>query len=365
VSVLDQAVQQIKDLRQVLITYSTFCLQLKIPSSFQGYLELLHKAATVCDAHQQSRSRNLHDSRRKIYASNLAYGTTDFNADYGPHDYQDHDDHHQVILPYYGEDDDFNIDTPLSTINVYATQQYMPSPGNGRGSNPSPGPSIPDAIFDKMSIEDKRAWFIVSRDIRRLLLERIDQGQRSVDLVNPPTGISSVNRRVLRTETTPVADSDNIAPDPERLPDEHVVYETANIPANASPTFPGDLQRLMSSSSARNTSGKYKVNKTLTYTLKKASIQPHPPGALIDCGANGGIAGADCRIIARNPDAFVNIEGIDRHQVTNVPVVTCGAYAVTKNHGPVILIFHQLAGIQKGQSILLAGQMEAFHNKVN
>jgi hypothetical protein len=61
----------------------------------------------------------------------------------------------------------------------------------------------------------------------------------------------------------------------------------------------------------------------------------------------------------------LNIEGIDRHQVTNVPIVTCGAYAITKNHGPVILIFHQLAGIQKGQSILSAGQMEAFHNKVN
>jgi hypothetical protein len=122
VSVLDQAVQQIEDLRQVRITYSTFCLQLKIPSSFQGYFELLHKAATVYDAHQQSRSRNTHDSR-KVYASNLAYGTTDFNAEYGPHDYQDHDDHHQVI-PYYGDDDDFNIDTPLSTINVYAAQRY-------------------------------------------------------------------------------------------------------------------------------------------------------------------------------------------------------------------------------------------------
>jgi hypothetical protein len=61
------------------------------------------------------------------------------------------------------------------------------------------------------------------------------------------------------------------------------------------------------------------------------------------------------------------MEEIDHHQATNVPVllVTCGAYAVTKNHGPVILFFHQLTGIQKGQSILLsAGQVEAFHNKV-
>jgi hypothetical protein len=117
---------------------------------------------------------------------------------------------------------------------------------------------------------------------------------------------------------------------------------------------------MVSPSSGRNTAGSYKVNKTLTYTLQKSNVKPRSSGALIDCGANVGLAGADCRIIAMNPDSFVNIEGIDRHQVTNIPVVTCGAYTVTKNHGPVILIFHQFAGIQKGP-----GQLEAFHNKVN
>jgi hypothetical protein len=363
VSVLNQAVQQIEDLRQVRITYSTLCLQLKIPSSFQGYFELLHKAATVYDAHQQSRSRNSHDSR-KIYASNLAYGVTDLNDEYGLSAYHDPEDNHQAF-PYYG-DEDISIDTPLSTINVYAAQQCPLRPGNGQSceSNNSPGLRIPDSIFEKMSIEDKRAWFKVSPDIRRLLLERIDQGQRSVYLVNPPTRISSINRRVLlRTETNPVATLDDIAPDPKHQPDDQVVYETDNIPPCASSTFPGDLRRVMSSCSARHAPGNNKVNKMLTYTLKKATLKPHPSGALIDRGANGGgIAGADCRIIAQNQDAFVNIEGIDRHQVTNVPVVTCGAYAVTKNHGPVILIFHQLAGIQKGPSILSAGQMEAFHN---
>jgi hypothetical protein len=109
---LDQAVQQIEDLRQVRIMYSTFCLQLKIPSSFQGYFELLHKAATVYDAHHQSRSRNSYDSR-KAFASNLENGGTGFNDDYPSLDYKDHDEFQQIV-PYYG-DDDINIDTPLST----------------------------------------------------------------------------------------------------------------------------------------------------------------------------------------------------------------------------------------------------------
>jgi hypothetical protein len=43
-------------------------------------------------------------------------------------------------------------------------------------------------------------------------------------------------------------------------------------------------------------------------------------GALVDRGANGGIAGSDCRIIEVNdqPQRFVNVEGIDGHVMTNV-----------------------------------------------
>lgn len=134
---------------------------------------------------------------------------------------------------------------------------------------------------------------------------------------------------------------------------------------HSSATFPGDLRRVLSSTAARPPSTSYSVNKTLTYTLAKANVNSTTTGALIDRGANGGLAGGDCRIIASNPDVFVNVEGIDRHQLTHIPIVSCGAYAVTKNHGPVILIFHQLAGLQKGPTILSAAQMEAYYNIVN
>jgi len=70
-------------------------------------------------------------------------------------------------------------------------------------------------------------------------------------------------------------------------------------------------------------------------------------GALIDRGANGGLAGSNCRIIATSPDRYVNIEGIDKHQVTHIPIVTCGAYVITRKHGPVILVLHQFAGLSQ------------------
>ena len=99
----------------------------------------------------------------------------------------------------------------------------------------------------------------------------------------------------------------------------------------------------------------------------KAATQ-HSRAALLDRGANGGLAGsADCRIISRSADRFVNVEGIDKHQLENIPSVSCGAYSpVSRHHGPVILIFHQFAGMMRGPTILSAGQLlESYSNKVN
>jgi hypothetical protein len=51
---------------------------------------------------------------------------------------------------------------------------------------------------------------------------------------------------------------------------------------------------------------------------------------------------------------------MDKHQLENIPIVSCGAYSVScQHHGPVILIFHQFAGI------LSTGQLESYSNKVN
>jgi hypothetical protein len=50
-------------------------------------------------------------------------------------------------------------------------------------------------------------------------------------------------------------------------------------------------------------------------------------GALIDRGANGGIAGQDCRVIEVNdqPHQYVNVEGIDGHIMERRRLVTAGA----------------------------------------
>ena len=72
-------------------------------------------------------------------------------------------------------------------------------------------------------------------------------------------------------------------------------------------------------------------------------------GALIDRGANGGIAGSDVRIIATT-DRHVDIQGVSNHQVTDIPIVTCGA-VVSTQRGNVILIMNQYAHVRNGKTI--------------
>jgi hypothetical protein len=82
-------------------------------------------------------------------------------------------------------------------------------------------------------------------------------------------------------------------------------------------------------------------------------------GALIDQGANGGIAGNNCQVIEVNdqPHQYVNVEGIDGHVMERRRLITAGA-VTHSNCGPVILIMHQYAHSRKGHSIHSLPQLE-------
>ena len=84
--------------------------------------------------------------------------------------------------------------------------------------------------------------------------------------------------------------------------------------------------------------------------------------SLIDRGANGGIAGSDCRVVATTADPRrVDIVGIAGNELPKVPIGTVGLYVET-NKGPVIAIWHQYAMHMTGPSIHSSGQME--HHKI-
>ena len=84
---------------------------------------------------------------------------------------------------------------------------------------------------------------------------------------------------------------------------------------------------------------------------------------LIDRGANGGLAGADMRVIHTTPRKL-NIVGIDDHELTGLNVVTAAALLDTQK-GQIIGVFHEYAHLGKGRSIHAAGQMEWFNCQVD
>ena len=83
----------------------------------------------------------------------------------------------------------------------------------------------------------------------------------------------------------------------------------------------------------------YRQVNTVFVTYKVSSTQAtQPKGALIDRGANGGIAGDDVRIISKTGRS-VHIQGIDNHRINQIPIVTAGG-VITTQKGPVIAIMH-------------------------
>ena len=96
------------------------------------------------------------------------------------------------------------------------------------------------------------------------------------------------------------------------------------------------------------------------YLLQHAN---HTNQQLVDCGANGGLAGSDMRVIHRTYRK-INIQGIVNHEVTGLDVVTAATLLNTPQ-GKVIGIFNEYAYLWKGSSIHSSGQLEWFQTNVD
>ena len=86
-------------------------------------------------------------------------------------------------------------------------------------------------------------------------------------------------------------------------------------------------------------------------------------GSLVDRSANGGLCGIYVRLIEK-VGISADIQGIDNHQITDVPIVTAGAVVHTQR-GSVIIIIHQHAYIGHEKTIHSSGQLESFNCDVN
>ena len=102
------------------------------------------------------------------------------------------------------------------------------------------------------------------------------------------------------------------------------------------------------------------VNETI-YNIKNYEVKllQMLHQALIDRGANGGMAGDDCCVIEFMEGAMCKVTGIDQHQTPALRLATVGGVVQTKHHGPKIAILQQQAYTGKGSSIISPLQLEA------
>ena len=102
----------------------------------------------------------------------------------------------------------------------------------------------------------------------------------------------------------------------------------------------------------------------IRYNVKNVNRSVDGWSALVDRGANGGLAGDDTRVVHTLPHRHVDLVGIDNHAVAGLAVVTAGAVMETQR-GPIIGLFNQYARMRGGRTIHSCIQLEHYKNVVN
>ena len=208
-------------------------------------------------------------------------------------------------------------------------------------------------------------WETLSESTKQMIIEH----NKKVKLNNPtpyPSGSKTKPNPTLGKPTpAPQQVHQHSQDEPtEEPPPDNSTRTLVNKCLAESGINPTDIQNVMSVSYAKRNISSHESSRQIQthqrYVFARVNQSNHH---LIDRGANGGLAGADMRVIHTTPRK-INIVGIDYHELTGLNVVTAAVLLDTKK-GPIIGVFHEYAHLGKGRSIHAAGQMEWFNCQVD
>ena len=353
-TMLENAVHNIPELRSVKIQAAQHKTHTGLELTYQQYCSLLLSAAQQHDKQLMPHGTR-QSQRRHVYMQDIS---SDLQID--------GESLHDIAS--------FDIDSSIDTISAY-------------NSNWRPGPRLTREQWHKLPDDAKKTWDLLSDDAKKIILQPppppAPNPQRQRPPPTPPRrhlnehdiqhlvsclhdlcgGSSTIDTNLSTIaatsehEATTTDDSNQDQEDDNKL--------LAHV-TNQKKLPPGDIKRLLSqktnsSSKPRevNINGvKYREVNNVNINYKVSSFSTSIcSGALVDRGANGGIAGADTRIIHKT-GRQVDVQGIDNHQMVNIPIVTAGAVVNTQK-GEVIVIMNQYAYPGKGKTIHSSPQLEA------
>ena len=136
----------------------------------------------------------------------------------------------------------------------------------------------------------------------------------------------------------------------------------ANQANHAKPTTTYNaVEKFMSSQHAKPSG-----DKSVTLKLSVTKMSYHSSvldvttssGSLIDGGANGGLAGADVRLISTG-STLADVTGINNTNISDVPIGTVAGLVETTD-GPAVAVMHQYAYLGSGATIHSANQLGHF-----
>ncbi|KAG7350835.1 hypothetical protein IV203_010195 [Nitzschia inconspicua] len=330
---LSRAVATVPELRNIKVTADLMQVTNKDPIDFERYYELLFAAAVQYD---DSLS---HKPKRLIYSHEIG-------EEWGGDAHQEYEE-------------TYDIDTPVSYIEANA-HMHKPRRQKGRamGSSPHRGNHrvmIPKEVWHALSDEFKMAWSNLSEEEKTMIL--------STGQVPTTTRMAQLHER-SQDEDVEEEFQDALDDAPAETGQDSDQIQVHNTQQQSSPKFPPyDIRSILSSKGkATSTRSGHMcvISKLVVYRVSSTAVISKQ--SLVDRGANGGIAGQDCKVICVS-DRTVDVQGIDSHQLNSVSIGTAAGY-VNSNKGPVILILHQYALVGRGHTIHSPGQLEWFKHSV-
>ncbi|KAL7564284.1 hypothetical protein ACA910_014347 [Epithemia clementina (nom. ined.)] len=327
---LMQAVEHVPDLRRVKILDSMVSTKSGASSlHYSSYFNLLLDSAFDHDQAYKSK-----DTKRRHVQQH------DFSEDYS-FDPFFHLDHYEDITTNSHED----------TVQIH-NATFKPTPGEDK---PTPV-FIPSKVWQQLSPADQDLIKEYNRSIPRS--PRPNKGpkeQRKAHLHDHTTPADDLPD----SDSTPEADFPAVTNDDD--PVIHMIHQAVSQDLNHPAS---NLEHIMSISKSKSPSGKPSASaptkrqgNMARYVFSRRSQRPGHH-QLVDRGANGGLAGSDMRILEKT-GRHISIIGIDNHELTGLPIVTCATMLDT-NQGPIIGIFNEYAYYGKGKSIHAPAQFEHF-----
>ena len=325
ITFLQRAVQQNHDLRQIHVVDSVWRFKTESTDAltFETYYNLLWDAAHQYDLHQSKKG-----PQRKAFFSQQE-------------EISDDDE-------FANAEEQFSTDPEPEEHSPYLVYQS------------SFHPKMPQKSFLPPKI-----WETLSESTKQMIIEH----NKKVKLNNPtpyPSGSKTKPNPTLGKPTPAPQQVHQHSQDEstEESPSDTSTQTLVNKCLAESGIDPTDIQNVMSVSHAKRNISSHDSSRHIQthqrYVFARVNQSTHH---LIDRGANGGLAGADMRVIHTTPRK-INIVGIDDHELTGLNVVTAAALLDTQK-GPIIGGFHEYAHLGKGRSIHAAGQMEWFNCQVD